>query len=199
MEIRDLEINDVPKITNVHDIAFKGFFLTSLGKRFLETYYTASVNSSTSIGIGIFDSDGNLNGFASGTFQSAGFHQTLLLQNAFLFFKSLLIILLRRPQDIIRLIKNINKKSNKIDDKQYAELLSIAILPSLKGLGYGKVLLEEFENKVKLYKVSKIALTTDFNDNDSVIKFYKKCGYEVYYQFLAFPNREMLKMIKVLN
>jgi ribosomal protein S18 acetylase RimI-like enzyme len=196
MEIRDLNISDVSKIAEVHEKSFKDFFLTSLGKRFLETYYIASVKNNTSIGIGLFDSEGNLSGFATGTSKSANFHKTLLLKNSFLFFKSLLFVSLSRPKVLIRLVKNINKKSNKIDDKQYAELLSIAILPNLKGLGYGKLLLEEFEKKVMIHNVSKIALTTDFNDNDSVIKFYNKCGYNVYYDFVAYPNRHMYKLIK---
>lgn len=199
MEIRDLNISDVSKIAEVHEKSFKDFFLTSLGKRFLETYYSASVNNNTSIGIGLFDSDNNLYGFATGTSQSAGFHKTLLFQNAFLFFKSLLFVSLSRPKVLIRLVKNINKKSNIIDDKQYAELLSIAILPHLKGSGYGKLLLEEFEKKVMIHNVSKIVLTTDFNDNNSVIKFYNKCGYNVYYDFFAYPNRHMYKLIKKFN
>lgn len=199
MEVRDLNISDVSKIAEVHEKSFKDFFLTSLGKRFLETYYSASVNNNTSIGIGLFDSDNNLYGFATGTSQSAGFHKTLLFQNAFLFFKSLLFVSLSRPKVLIRLAKNINKKSNIIDDKQYAELLSIAILPHLKGSGYGKLLLEEFEKKVLIHNVSKIVLTTDFNDNNSVIKFYNKCGYNVYYDFFAYPNRHMYKLIKKFN
>lgn len=199
MIIRDLNISDVPKIAEVHEKSFKDFFLTSLGKQFLETYYTASVNNNMSIGVGLFDNDGKLNGFATGTSQSLGYHKTLLLENIFLFFKSLLFVSFNRPKVIFRLFKNINKKSNKKDNKQYAELLSIAVLPNLKGSGYGKILLEEFEKKVKSHKAAKIALTTDFNDNDSVIKFYNKCGYEVYYDFIAYPNRHMYKLIKKLD
>ena len=60
-------------------------------------------------------------------------------------------------------------------------------------------MLEEFEKKLIFHNVSKIALTTDFNDNDSVIKFYNKCGYDVYYDFIAYPNRHMYKMIKNLS
>jgi ribosomal protein S18 acetylase RimI-like enzyme len=198
MEIRDLNISDVTKIAEVHEKSFKDFFLTSLGKRFLETYYTASIKNNTGIGIGLFDTDGNLIGFATGTTKSANFHKTLLLENAFLFFRSLLIVSLSRPQVLVRLLKNINKKTNLIDDKQYAELLSVAILPNLKGLGYGKVLLEEFEKKVIIKNVSKIALTTDLKDNVNVINFYNKCGYNVYYDFIAYPNRHMYKMIKNL-
>lgn len=78
-------------------------------------------------------------------------------------------------------------------------MLSIAILPDLKGSGYGKVLLDEFEKKAKFHQASKIALTTDYNNNDNVIKFYNKSGYEVYYDFIAYPNRHMYKLIKKLD
>lgn len=199
MEIRDLKISDVPKIAEVHEKSFKEFFLTSLGRNFLKVYYSSCINNDKTIAIGLFDNEGNLHGFATGTIQSLGYHKTLLLQNTFLFFKSLLFVSLRRPKVIFRLAKNINKKSNKIDDKQYAELLSIAILPNLKGSGYGKVLLEEFEKKGKSHGALKIALTTDFNNNDSVIKFYNKCGYEVFYDFIAYPDRHMYKLIKKLD
>lgn len=199
MKVRDLIISDVPKIAEVHEQSFKDFFLTSLGRQFLETYYAASVNNKTSIGVGLFDDDENLNGFATGTSQSLGFHKNLLLQNLFPFFKSLLFVSLSRPQVLFRLFKNINKQSNKEDDKQYAELLSIAILPNQKGAGYGKVLLEEFENKAKSHNASKIVLTTDFNNNDNVIKFYNKSGYEVFYDFITYPNRHMYKLIKKLD
>lgn len=199
MEIRDLKISDVSKIAEVHAESFKDFFLTSLGKQFLETYYTACIKNKTSIGVGLFGNDGSLNGFATGTSQSLGYHKKLLLQNIFPFFKSLLFVSLSRPNVIFRLFKNINKKSNVVDDKKYAELLSIAILPSLKGSGYGKVLLDEFEKKVKRDNASKIALTTDYNDNDNVIKFYNKSGYEIYYDFIAYPNRQMYKLIKKID
>ncbi|WP_026727829.1 GNAT family N-acetyltransferase [Flavobacterium denitrificans] len=199
MEIRDLNISDVKKVAEVHEKSFKDFFLTSLGRHFLETYYAASINNNKSIGIGLFDNEEKLYGFATGTSKSLGYHKTLLLQNSFLFFKSLLLVSLNRPKVIFRLFKNINKKSDKKDDKQYAELLSIAILPDLKGSGYGKVLLDEFEKKAKFHQASKIALTTDYNNNDNVIKFYNKSGYEVYYDFIAYPNRHMYKLIKKLD
>jgi len=199
MEIRDLNISDVKKIAEVHEKSFKDFFLTSLGRQFLETYYAASINNNTSIGIGLFDNEEKLCGFATGTSKSLGYHKTLLFQNSFLFFKSLLFVSLSRPKVIFRLFKNINKKSDKKDDKQYAELLSIAMLPDLKGSGYGKILLDEFEKKAKCHSASKIALTTDYNNNDNVVKFYNKSGYEVYYDFIAYPNRHMYKLIKKLD
>lgn len=199
VELRDLNVSDVPEIVEVHEKTFSDFFLTSLGKRFLVTYYSATISNKRSVAIGLFDSYGELHGFATGTYRSSGFHRSLLMQNIFQFFSSLLFVALTSPKVIIRLAKNINKKADEIDDNQYAELLSIAVKPSLKGLGYGKLLLEEFERKVKIHKLSRIALTTDLINNDSVIGFYNSCGYEVYYAFVAYPKRKMLKMIKVLT
>ncbi|MEN9337587.1 MAG: hypothetical protein RLZZ500_2574 [Bacteroidota bacterium] len=199
MQLRVLNTSDVPKIAEIHLQAFKGFFLTSLGKRFIETYYAASIKGRTSICVGLFDEEGNLIGFATGTSQSAGFHKAVLLQNFLHFTISLLMVLMNRPLAIVRLIKNLNKKYNKIDDKQYAELLSIALLPSCIGLGYGKILLEAFEKKARDRQVAKIALTTDSIGNDKVIEFYKSHQYEVYYEFIGYPNRKMLKMIKNVN
>jgi ribosomal protein S18 acetylase RimI-like enzyme len=196
MEIRDLNISEVKKIVEVHEKSFKGFFLTSLGGKFLQTYYTSCVNNSMTVGIGLFDNYGNLHGFATGTVQSLGYHKNLFLQSPLAFLKSILYVSVRRPKIILRLAKNMNKKSDKKDDKQYAELLSIAVMPNSKGSGHGKILLEEFEKKVKNRGASKIALTTDFENNDSVVNFYKKGGYEIYYDFIAYPNRHMYKLIK---
>jgi ribosomal protein S18 acetylase RimI-like enzyme len=93
---------------------------------------------------------------------------------------------------------NLNKSPNKNDKKDYAELLSIAVLPSLKGMGYGKLLLEKFEVRARNIGISSCVLTTDFYDNDGVIKFYKSNNYEIYYDFITYPNRRMYKMIKKL-
>jgi GNAT superfamily N-acetyltransferase len=72
-------------------------------------------------------------------------------------------------------------------------------MPNLKGFGYGKMLLDEFEFNAKKMGVNKIALTTDFYDNETVINFYKTNNYKAYYDFMTYPNRKMYKMIKNLS
>jgi len=37
-----------------------------------------------------------------------------------------------------------------------------------------------------------------FTINNKVIEFYKGLGYNDYYEFIAYPNRKMYKMIKDL-
>jgi hypothetical protein len=44
-----------------------------------------------------------------------------------------------------------------------------------------------------------MSLTTDFYNNIKTIEFYKGLGYNIYYDFIAYPNRKMYRMIKDLN
>ena len=77
----------------------------------------------------------------------------------------------------------------------FAELLSIATV--LNNRGYGELLLAEFEKQVKM-KDSKlpVSLTTDFENNEKAINFYKDSGYEIYEIYQAYQNRKMIRFIK---
>ena len=199
MEVKAMNFDDVLKIAAVHKVSFEGFFLTSLGTEFLETYYKSCLGNSNTIALGLFDDQGSLKGFATGTLHALGYHKMIFLNNVLAFLRTLIGVSIRRPDVIYRLAKNLNKSPNNGDTKDYAELLSIAVLPELKGSGFGRILLEGFEKRAKSLGASKLALTTDFNDNDGVLAFYKKRGYEVLYDFTTYPNRRMYKMIKLLD
>ena len=104
-----------------------------------------------------------------------------------------------RPNSIIRLFRNLEKRSSIVsDDGNYAELLSIAVLPNASNKGMGHSLLRVFEKEMKAMGVSKVVLTTDSTSNDNVISFYQKNGFKVLYKFVTYPNREMYKLIKEL-
>ena len=47
------------------------------------------------------------------------------------------------------------------------------------------------------YFVAKVEKNID--DNDSTIAFYQRNGYEVKYEFTAYPKREMIRYIKELQ
>jgi ribosomal protein S18 acetylase RimI-like enzyme len=107
-----------------------------------------------------------------------------------------ILLLFTKPIALIRLYKNLEKNN---DDKgNYAELLSIGVSPNQNGFGIGQSLLVKFENQVREKGINTITLTTDADSNHSVLRFYKKSGYTVYYDFETFPNRKMLKLIKEL-
>jgi ribosomal protein S18 acetylase RimI-like enzyme len=196
---RKSNVSDSNQIAKIHLKSFPNFFLATLGHSFLKTYYRSCAKSNEAISICAIDQDDKkLLGFAVGCFNSAGFNKRLIFSNLLEYSYRAILLLFTKPIALIRLYKNLTKNNNKDDKGKYAELLSIGVLPDQNGFGIGQDLLVKFENQVKEKGVNTITLTTDADSNDSVLRFYKKSGYTVYYDFETFPNRKMLKLIKEL-
>jgi hypothetical protein len=123
MEYKQIEKNSYPNLTNIHLDAFHGFFLSSLGEEFLNTYYRAALASNKTIAVCAIDEDGNIHGFGTGCVRSGGYHLRLIRNNIFKFLYQGLIILFTNPKGLWRLIKNLDKISNDNDDGNYAELI----------------------------------------------------------------------------
>jgi len=192
--------NPLPnEIVQIHLQAFEGFFLTSLGAAFLEVYYKATLNSKNGLIVVALNEQNTIIGFAQGTVLSAGFHKELLVNNIFKFLFSIRYLILKKPLVLMHLYKNLRKKSPLAHDKgNYAELLSFAIHPDHKGKGIGKSLILAFENAIKNNGATELTLTTDYSANDNVVSFYKNMDYNVFYEFVTYPNRKMYKFIKRL-
>ena len=199
MILRKVNIAEYRSLAEIHQTAFKNFFLSSLGLPFLRTYYKACLKDPTSIVICAVDDKGNIKGFASGTTIASGYHKRLFLKNWASFFFVMLKYLIANPIAVYRLLMNIEKAPGINIGKNYAELLSIAVIPELKGTGIGKQLLDMFCQEVQLKDIAGITLTTDAKKNDRVVSFYKKCSFVVDHDFITYPNRKMYRMIKVLS
>lgn len=202
MITRRLTKSDISDITKIHLKAFEGFFLSILGEDFLNFYYSCFLNDKNGFGIGIFDDDGNLVGFSVVTTHSKGFNKNLILGNFSQFIIIGIKLMITRPKALFRLLRNLTKGNNKSsheDDGNYAELFSIGVDPHKQGQGIGKALLNEVEKSVYEKGCRQITLTTDYFNNLKTIDFYKAMGYNVYYDFVAYPERRMYKMIKTLN
>ena len=195
---RKAETKDINDIARVHEAAFRNFFLTTLGNSFLRVYYKACIRHKDSIVICAVDDRGCICGFASGSISANGYYKKILLFSLIPFFIEIIKLIFKRPNTIIRLALNLNKSKNALDRSDYAELLSIAIKPEMKGSGVGMTLLDHFEREVMFNGSIKLALTTDYENNERVVNFYKKCGYQVFYCFVTYPNRKMYKLIKEL-
>ena len=194
---RKSKVSDSNQIAKIHLKSFPTFFLTTLGYSFLKTYYTSCVKSKEAISIcAINNETKKILGFAVGCLNSKGFNKKLIYSNLGAYFYQTLILLFTKPVALIRLFKNLGKGNIESDKGNYAELLSIGVSPDQNGLGIGQHLLAKFENQVREKGINTITLTTDADSNDSVLRFYKKSGYKVYYDFITFPNRKMLKLIK---
>ncbi len=199
MKYRIVEISESKELAEIHLKSFKDFFLSSLGERFLTTYYKSCLKSKESIAICATDENENIIGFSVGCQHSKGFHKKLIKQNFLPFMLQGISILFSNPKAIIRLSNNLGKNSNVEDNGNYAELLSIGVLPSHNGKGIGKELIAKFEEEAIKRGCAEMTLTTDFNENNKVLEFYKGTGYDIYYEFITYPNRKMYKLIKSLK
>ena len=197
--IQQARLQDVNTIVRIHKEAFPNFFLTSLGNTFLHLYYRCMSKSKEAITLCAIN-DGIVVGFSATALISKGFNIRLVRQNVLRFSIEGIRLLLIRPKALIRLINNFTKKSDVIDDAcQYAELFSFGVSPAFQGLGAGRALLLETESIVSKMGGRALSLTTDKNNNDSAIAFYQSCGYQILYEFTAYPDRKMFRFIKKLE
>lgn len=195
MIIRRANINDISKIVEIHLERFSSFFLSTLGASFLKTFYIAFLKNPSVLLV--LEDEGTVKGFVAGNYKSKGFFKKLLLNNILGFISSGLKILFINPIALKRMASNVGKSEK--NNFVFAELLSIATLKNKKG--YGKILLQEFEKEIaKENKENQlVSLTTDFDNNDKAVNFYKDCGYEVHEIFESYQGRKMYRFIKKLN
>lgn len=193
--IKSLKTEDIKNISILHQIAFKNFFLTSLGPDFLIQFYTSILRSKDGIAIGAFDNNNKLVGFAIGANTKNGFYKSLLKNNFIPLLFSAFFNLLKQPLKIKRLLQSLlTSETSNEEFIDYATLLSICVDPDKKGQKIGKLLLEAFENETLNYSKG-ISLTTDKYDNDYVNNFYISNNYILNNEFSQ-GNREMNFYIK---
>ena len=194
MNVRKATNKDIDSIVEIHMERFSSFFLTTLGSSFLKVFYKAFLkNPGVLI---ILEDDGDIKGFAAGSRDNRSFFKKLLKNNLLEFCFAGARVLLTNPTALKRMATNAGKseKNNLI----FAELLSIATLKNKRG--YGKILLEEFEKEIVKENMNDlpVSLTTDYDDNEKAVQFYKDCGYEIQEVFQSFKNRKMYRFIKKL-
>jgi ribosomal protein S18 acetylase RimI-like enzyme len=198
MEVKKVPKEDIHQVVKVHKASFKGFFLTELGDHFLKVYYDCVRRDARGVLLGFYENE-ELYGFAAATLMSKGFNKHLVKANIFQFSIIGIRLLFTRIPALIRLYNNFTKTDSTVDDSgEYAELLSIGVSEKKQGQGIGKKLLTALENEI-IAKASRLSLTTDYYNNEKTINFYNGLGYTIYYDFVAYPNRKMHRMIKNLK
>lgn len=196
--IRLADIGDIRSVVLIHEKAFPDFFLTSLGTEFLKLFYTSVMNHKDGVLL-VCENEERMIGFCAGTMLSSGFNSKLIKAKLWAYMMASLKILFTRPVSLLHLMKNMSKEElSQGDDGQYAELLSIGVDPTVQRSGGGTAMLKALEKEVKARGGKKLSLTTDFNDNEKAIGFYKSLGYESWYDFVTYPDRRMYRMIKEL-
>lgn len=199
VNIRKGTKKDIDRLIDLHLSSFNGFFMATLGAPFLKQYYKAALKSKRTICLFLTDNENNDLGFVIGRYETKGYLKHLIKINLLGFGLIAIRLLFARPNALQRLINNLSKKSVQIvDTQEYAEIGLIGVDPSYQNTGAGYKLLCEFENKLKSKNVKLLSLTTDKDDNDNVLKTYKRWGFSIMYEFITYPNRSMYRLIKEL-
>jgi ribosomal protein S18 acetylase RimI-like enzyme len=199
MHINQATLKDIPSIVSIHCDAFKDFFLTSLGNKFLSFYYSCFIKSPDGLVLCAIE-NGDIIGFSATAKYSNGFNRKLIMQNKYSFIKITCCLLITNPKALLRLAHNLSKKNSDVkDDENYAELFSIAVKNDNQGKGIGKHLLISTENVLKHENVEKLSLTTDYYNNNPTIAFYKSMNFNILYEFMTYPRRKMYRLVKNLS
>ena len=191
---------DVDSIVRIHLDAYKTFFLSSLGDKFLSLYYDTFIKSDRGV-VFCAEKDDEMVGFAACSYVCRGFNSYLIMSNFFRYAAEALRLLFVQPKSIIRLAKNLSKESDEAsikDDGLYAEFFSLAVCPSCQREGVGRILVKSIEEDVKEHN-NRISFTTDYYDNDKTLAFHHAMGYRDYYDFVTYPSRRMWRLIKEIK
>jgi ribosomal protein S18 acetylase RimI-like enzyme len=177
-------------LADVHLRSFPGFFLSSLGPRFLSLFYERLITSAEVVVVAIADS--RLTGFAAGSTSPSGLFKRLIRRDAHRFALASLPAFLRSPRIGPRLVRALLKPSEAATRPPgAATLLSICVERESRGTGTAQSLLEAFVAEVRRRGAGTLDLTTDRDENHVVNRFYQRNGFSLQREFVTPEGRRM--------
>ncbi len=190
MTLRPITQADVEPCASLHCVAFPGFFLSELGEPFLREFYRSFVDSDSAVSAVALGPDGEPIGVVVGTTNPSGFFRRLLAQRWFAFALASVVLAVRRPRYIPRLLRAVRYRGVSPGETNGALLSSICVSPSAPP-GTGRRLLAAFVASVAERGVSTAHLTTDSDDNDRVNRFYTAAGWRLVDDYTTPEGRRM--------
>lgn len=189
--VRPASAPDVREIVEIHEQAFRRFFLTQMGREFLRHYYELVLEYHSGIVL-VAEIDSRIQGFACGFVNPADFYR-LMRRNLSHFLLPALGALVRNPSllmGIVRGAERVQKKASR-DSADEGELSSIAVLPNAERGGLGSELARAFLSKAWSMEAARVCLSTDAFGNEAANSFYLRAGFQRTRQFLQDKGRWM--------
>ncbi len=189
--LKEIAIDDLEKIAEVHIDSFSDSALTKLGSAIVERYYlwqlTGPHRNVHAVGAFVGDNcagfsfsgvfDGSTSGFLR---QNRSFLVKEVLLHPWLLFNSLF---LNRLVSGVKILRRFNKKkpSEEKENKPKKQLpygiLSIAVSNKYQNLGIGKLLMNDAEADAKKCGFEQIELTVS-PENHKAVRFYEKLSWQ---------------------
>lgn len=192
--IRQMIEDDIPNVVRVHLQGFQGFFLSFLGPVFLCEFYSGTLIDYSGIYF-VAETESGICGFVTGTTHPSGFYKRLLRKRWWRFGAASILPVIKQPAIMPRLFRalSMSKKAKKLDGR--GTLMSIAILPEMKGKGIGKALVHAFLKESSNRGVRQVDLLTDRYNNDDVNAFYMGIGFQCEQQIITPEGRAMYEYV----
>lgn len=180
-------IND---IVTIHLNTFTGFFLTFMGRGFLNQMYTSYCDYEEA-GLLVAEEDGKAIGFLAYSSNFSGLYKFMIKTRLIQFGWYSIGAFLRRPSAFLHIISAFLKPGEAKREEEYVELSSIGVDPNIKSKGIGSLLIDSLKRKVDFTKFAYINLETDAVDNEGAIHFYEKNGFVRERMFETDEGRKM--------
>lgn len=175
-EVKSEEKELINDIVSIHLNTFTGFFLTFMGRGFLNQMYRSYCDHDES-GILVAEDNGKAIGFLAYSGDFSGLYKFMIKTRLIPFGWYSVGAFFRRPSAFMRIIKAFLKPSEVKREEKYVELSSIGVDPTIKSKGVGSLLIDELKKIVDFNKFAYITLETDAVNNDGAIHFYEKNGF----------------------
>lgn len=193
--IRSMEKRDCSRVASIHLSSFEGFFLSSLGHRFLRVYYE-SVNEFGQVAL-VLEYEGQIIGFVTAIDSDYGFHKKLIALKAHKLLIALGHKIIRDPAVTIRILNRFRDRANTRDASpvRTMTITSIAVLPEYQGTGAATLLLNACKQEAIDRGFQRISLETDAEENKRVLRFYERAGFSEYREFITIEGRKMKEYV----
>ena len=175
-EVKSEEKELINDIVSIHLNTFTGFFLTFMGRGFLNQMYRSYCDHDES-GLLVAEDNGKAIGFLAYSGDFSGLYKFMIKTRLIPFGWYSVGAFFRRPSAFMHIIKAFLKPSEAKREEKYVELSSIGVDPAIKSKGVGSLLIDELKKIVDFNKFAYITLETDAVNNDGAIHFYEKNGF----------------------
>ena len=175
-EVKSEEKELINDIVSIHLNTFTGFFLTFMGRGFLNQMYRSYCDHDES-GLLVAEENGKAIGFLAYSGNFSGLYKYMIKTRLIPFGWYSVGAFFRRPSAFMHIIKAFLKPSEVKREEKYVELSSIGVDPTIKSKGVGSLLIDDLKKIVDFNKFAYITLETDAVNNDGAIHFYEKNGF----------------------
>lgn len=175
-EVKSEEKKLIDDIVTIHLNTFSGFFLTFMGRGFLNQMYRSYCDHKASGLLVALDNEKAI-GFLAYSADFSGLYKFMIKKRLIQFGWYSVGAFFRRPSAFMHIIKAFLKPREVKRKEEYIELSSIGVDPKFKSNGVGSLLIDELKKQIDFKKYAYITLETDAIDNEATIHFYEKNGF----------------------